>query len=128
MCGLCCVPQRSNTLESHPLSLPRHSFPTLYIVLFTYASKCLNLDCEPSNIDLQQYFQYAFICCPYMLPLLFILVLICASLSTIWHNLPAKRKHFQSRNVSNFICFEFFILTCLYNFPVFVLPAKHSGT
>ena len=52
MCGLCCFLRRLNTLESDPISLPRYSFPNLYIVLFTYASKCLIVDCEPSNIDL----------------------------------------------------------------------------
>lgn len=50
MCGFCCFFQRSNTLENHPLSLPRYSFPTLFIVLLTYASKCLNLGSGPSGI------------------------------------------------------------------------------
>ena len=39
--------KRSNTLASHSLSLYIYSFPTLYLVLFTYSSKCLNLECDP---------------------------------------------------------------------------------
>ena len=50
-CGPYCFSHRSNTLASHPLSLPGYPFPALYIVLFTYTSKCLNF-VNSSNVGL----------------------------------------------------------------------------